>query len=181
MRQVVVKTYPGLPKDVSYVIHPHDGDMPDPGMTALFRRWMFGQATEKGLVSKNIVETKEFHALLRNVMLLEIDRSRPFQYDYIFRIYGSDLAAIHGRDMTGERTSMFPGPEYGLFLDLFDIALTRKSLIYGEHSPPLDVDVENWQSLILPLGKDKVEWILVVSLPSGPRSRKIEQQTVFLE
>ncbi|MDA1309774.1 MAG: hypothetical protein O2985_09230 [Proteobacteria bacterium] len=181
MRQTVVKRYPGLPKEVNYVIQPYDGDMLDARMMALCRRWMYGQASEEGLVSKGIVETEEFYAVLRNVMLLEIERSRPFQYDYIFRIHGADIVTLHGQDMTGKLISAFEGPECALFLDLFDIALTRKSLVYAEHAPPLNIDVEQWQSLVLPLGEDKVEWILVVSLPSGPRLSPQEEQTIYLD
>ena len=181
MRHIVEKNYPGLPNDVRYVVQPTLGDIPDPKLRNLHGRWLFGITDASGLVSKSIIETEEFYTLLRNAMLLEIERSRPFQFDYVFRIHGAEISALYGRDMTGKRISDLQGPEYGLFLDLFDIALTRKSLIYAEHTPPPDVDVETWQSLILPLGEDKVEWILVVSLPSGPRLGDVEQQAVYLD
>jgi hypothetical protein len=181
MRQAIEKKYPGLPDGVQYVIQPHLSDIAEKKLRDLHGRWLFGITDESGLVSKSIIETEEFHGVLRNAMLLEIERSKPFQYDYIFRIYGAEIVELYGEDMTGKRISEFHGPEYGLFIDLFDIALTRKSLIYGEHAPPRGVDVEKWRSLILPLGENKVEWILVVSLPSGPRLSDLKQQTVYLD
>lgn len=181
MRLVIVKNYPGLPDDVRYVVQPNLTDIAETKLKNLHGRWLFGIADETGLVSKSIVETDEFYGVLRNAMLLEIERSKPFQYDYVFRIFGIEIAALYGEDMTGKRISEFRGPEYGLFLDLFDIALTRKSLIYAEHASPRDVDVEKWQSLILPLGENKVEWILVISLPSDPRLDVDGQQTVYLD
>ena len=181
MRQTIETNYPGLPDDVRYVVQPDLSDIPEAKLRKLNGRWLFGMADESGLVSKNIIETQEFYDVLRNAMLLEIERSRPFQFDYIFRIYGAEITALYGEDMTGKRISEFHGPEYGLFLDLFDIALTRKSLIFSEHTPPHDVNAQTWRSLVLPLGEEKVEWILVVSLPSGQRSSGLKQQTVYLD
>lgn len=181
MRQAIEQNYPGLPDDVRYVIQPNLIDIAETKLRNLHGRWLFGIAGQTGLVSKSIIETDEFYCVLRNAMLLEIERSKPFQFDYIFRIYGAEIAALYGEDMTGKRISEFHGPEYGLFLDLFDIALTRKSLIYAEHASRHDVYVEKWHSLVLPLGENKVEWILVVSLPSGPRLSAGDQRTVYLD
>ena len=74
-REVLSKSYPGLPKDVKVVVAPQEADIPDPRLKALFNRWKTNQlVTKHGLVSKDIIEEAEFLPLLRNVMLLEIER-----------------------------------------------------------------------------------------------------------
>lgn len=83
--------------------------------------------------------------------------------------------------MTGKRTSEFPGPVSKLFLDLYEIAIGKRTAIYSEHEPPLNVDVKLWQRLILPLGVNDVEWILAVNLSAGRRSNEDEADGTFTD
>jgi hypothetical protein len=173
-RAVLTKTYPGLPRDVRLIVAPDEQDIPDDRLKALYRRWTLDRSKDNGLVSKDIIEAAEFFPLLRNVMLLEIERPTPFAFDYVYRIYGSDIAERYGQDMTGRRTSDFPSPVAKLFLDLYEMAIDARAPLYSEHSPPLNVDVELWQRLILPLGEDAVDWILTVNIPKGSRKQASE-------
>ena len=176
-REVLSKSYPGLPRDVKVVVAPNEADIPDPRLKALFDRWKTNQlVTKHGLVSKDIVEEAEFLPLLRNVMLLEIERPTPFEFDYVYRIYGVEIAERYSQDMTGKRTSNFPSPVAKLFLDLYEIAIDCRAPLYSEHAPPLNVDVVLWERLILPLGDEAVDWILTVNLPKGSR-KKAEQES----
>jgi hypothetical protein len=153
-RAVLTKTYPGLPRDVRLIVAPDEQDIPDDRLKALYRRWTLDRSKDNGLVSKDIIEAAKFFPLLRNVMLLEIER--------------------YGQDMTGRRTSDFPSPVAKLFLDLYEMAIDARAPLYSEHSPPLNVDVELWQRLILPLGEDAVDWILTVNIPKGSRKQASE-------
>lgn len=172
-REVLSKSYPGLPRDVRIVVAPTEQDIPDPRLQALFHRWEINhRVAENGLVSKDIIEEAEFLPLLRNVMLLEIERPTPFEFDYMYRIYGAEIAERYGQDMTGKRTSDFPSPVAKLFLDLYEMAIDCRAPLYSEHAPPLNVDVELWERLILPLGDHAVDWILTVNLPKGSRKKK---------
>lgn len=173
-REVLRKSYPGLPKEVKVVVAPIEADIPDSRLQALYNRWTASRSAENGLVSRKIIETPEFVPLLRNVMLLEIERPTPFEFDYIYRIYGAEIAERYGQDMTGRRTSDFPSPVAKLFLDLYEMSIECRAPLYSEHAPPLNVDVVLWERLILPLGDDAVDWILAVNLPKG--SRKKAQQ-----
>jgi hypothetical protein len=109
-REVFRKNYPGLPKEVNIVVAPNEGDVPDPRLRALLKRWVQDRSPSTGMVSKDVIEAGEFLPLLRNVMLLEIERPTPFEFDYIYRIYGAEIAHRYGQDMTGKRTSEFPSP-----------------------------------------------------------------------
>lgn len=168
-REVLRKSYPGLPSEVTVVVAPTKADIPDPRLKALHDRWTQEWSADSGLASKNIIEAVEFLPLLRNVMLLEIERPTPFEFDYIYRIYGAEIAERYGQDMMGKRTSDFPKPVAKLFLDLYEMAIDCRAPLYSEHAPPLNVDVALWERLILPLGDDAVDWILTVNLPKGNR------------
>lgn len=170
-REVLRKTYPGLPKEVKVVVAPIESDIPDERLKALFDRWYLNRSATNGLVSRDIIEAPEFMPLLRNVMLLEIERPTPFEFDYVYRIYGAEIAERYGKDMTGKRTSEFPSPVAKLFLDLYEMAIDCGTPLYSEHAPPLNVDVVLWERLILPLGEDAVDWILAVNLPKGSRKK----------
>jgi hypothetical protein len=175
-REVLRKTYPGLPKEVRVVVAPVEADIPDQNLKTLYNRWILNRSAKNGLVSRKIIETAEFVPLLRNIMLLEIERPTPFEFDYIYRIYGAEIAERYGHDMTGKRTSDFPSPVAKLFLDLYEMSIDCRAPLYSEHAPPLNVDVVMWERLILPLGEDAVDWILAVNLPKGSRKKNEEAE-----
>jgi hypothetical protein len=170
-REVLRKSYPGLPKEVKVVVAPVEADIPDERLGALLNRWVMNRSKTNGLVSRSIIETAEFLPLLRNVMLLEIERPTPFEFDYVYRIYGAEIAERYGQDMTGKRTSDLPSPVAKLFLDLYEMSIDCRAPLYSEHAPPLNVDVILWERLVLPLGEEQVDWILTVNLPKGSRKK----------
>lgn len=165
-RNLVYKSYPGLPSPATIIYDPHFNDVPDPRLRHLYERWQEVGAAESGPA---IVDAAETQPLLRNVMLLQIIREGFLELDYLYRIYGPDIAARYGTDMTGRRTSEFPGGVSKMFLELYERAVDSAIAIYSEHAPPPTVNVKMWERLILPLGKDPVKWLLVVNLPKGKR------------
>lgn len=173
-REVLRKNYPGLPAEVKVVVAPKEADIPDSRLKALYNRWMLSRSAKNGLVGRSIIETAEFAPLLRNIMLLEIERPTPFEFDYVYRIYGAEIAERYGQDMTGKRTSDFPSPVAKLFFDLYEMSIDCRAPLYSEHAPPLNIDVVSWERLILPLGDDAVDWILAVNLPKGSRKKAEE-------
>lgn len=170
-REVQCKYYTDLPREVKIVVAPVEADIPDERLRVLFNRWIENRSDTNGLVSCSIIETAEFVPLLRNVMLLGTERPTPFEYDYVNRIYGAEIAEYYGQDMTGKRINDFPSPVAKLVLDLYEISIDCQSPLYGKHAPPLNVDVFLWERLVLPLGDDQVDWILTVNLPKGSRKR----------
>jgi hypothetical protein len=175
-REVLHKSYPGLPKEVHVVVAPNEYDIADIRLRALYKRWNADRSPKSGLVSREIIETREFLPLFRNVMLLEIERPTPFEFDYVYRIYGAEIAERYGKDMAGKRTSEFPSPVAKMFLDLYEMSIDCQAPLYSEHAPPLNVDVMLWERLVLPLGESQIDWILTVNLPKGSR-KKADRET----
>ena len=147
-REVQRKHYPGLPREVKIAVAPVEADIPDERLCALYNRWIKNRSNTNGLVSRSTIETAEFVPLLGNVMLREVERPTPFEYDYIYRIYGAEIAEYWGQDMTGERTNDFPSPVAKLVLSLYEISIDCRAPLYREHAPPLNVDVVLWERLV---------------------------------
>ncbi|MDA0342507.1 MAG: hypothetical protein O3B74_13020, partial [Proteobacteria bacterium] len=169
-REILRRRYPGLPEEVKIVLAPNQADISDERLKALLRGWAPYRSKKTGLADRSIIETAEFAPLLRNVMLLEIERPTPFEFDFVYRIYGDDMEARYGQDMTGKRTSEFPSTVAKMFMDFYELSIDSRAPIYTEHAPPLNVDVMLWERLILPLGEKDVEWIVTVNLPKGSRT-----------
>ncbi len=165
-----------LPKPALIVVDPAPTDVEHAGLQAIIRSWSGRRADGGGFVSKDIIGSDAILPLLKSVMLLEIDRSDPAAPDYVYRIYGQEIAQRYGKDMTGKRTSDFPGGVSAFFMDCYGMAETEAAPIYTEHAPPKPVNVRKWSRLILPLGERRLEWMLVVNVPGAQRRKGLETQ-----
>lgn len=169
-RLVESRSFPGLPEPARIIYEPDVVDLPDPRIRALYTRWMFDRPEGAAGANRDFVDSDEVRPIARNLMLLEPVVKPGSGYDYIYRIYGPDIAQRYGRDMTGKRASDFPAGISMLFMQLYESVMRNAWPIYSQHAPPKAVKVEHWVRLILPLGRDSVEWLLVVNQPVGKRA-----------
>ncbi|NQW09373.1 MAG: hypothetical protein HQ481_05760 [Alphaproteobacteria bacterium] len=169
-RLIEFRPFPGLPEPARIIYEPEETDLVDPRLRSLYTRWTFDRPEGAAGASRDLVDSDEMRPLARNFMLLEPVARSDGSHDYIYRIYGPDIAQHYGRDMTGKRASDFPAGIAMLFMQLYESAMRNAWPIYSRHAPPKTVKVEYWERLILPLGQDHVSWLLVVNLPIGHRA-----------
>ena len=167
-RQVHKKRAAGLPAPAHVIYEPVATDIHDDGLRRLFQRWQEDLAAGIVADAVEILEYPEVAPLMHNLMMLEVIRLPPANYDYRYRVYGADIARRHGQDMTGRLTSELPGNVAGFFAELYETAVERNCVVHDLHTPPMSMNVTKWERLILPLG-DPVKWLLVVSIPKAPR------------
>jgi hypothetical protein len=83
--------------------------------------------------------------------------------DFKYRLYGSQIAATTGRDLTGCKVS----DSFPLFAAwttaLYRHVMEHKQPLLTRHAPRRYVPVEQWERLILPFGDQdgNVAWLLV--------------------
>lgn len=87
---------------------------------------------------------------LGNIVLIDV---LDDGWDGRFRLYGSNVAEVYGRDMTGRRVSEIDGGNYvsQFFRALYRTAWLRREGFFSHHFPPEHVSVESWRRLALPL------------------------------
>lgn len=71
--------------------------------------------------------------------------------DFRYLKYGSEIAIMFGRDMTGHRTSELGGHISDFFIALYTAVVIRKETVLSVHEPPSDVFATTWRRLIIPL------------------------------
>ena len=168
-RRVEQRLYPGLPVPAHILFEPLVMDIDDKRLRRLFRLWRKSRNPASGVAGYDMIESEEITPLLRNAILLEIEFVDFLKKDYVYRLYGPDIAQHYGVDMTGMRVSDFPSAVSTFFSDLYDQIAEHKIPIYSQHAPPENVNVTMWERLMLPLGDDGLKWILVINLPKGKR------------
>ncbi|MCR9220276.1 MAG: PAS domain-containing protein [Alphaproteobacteria bacterium] len=94
------------------------------------------------------IDPLAFRQALGSVLLLEpVDGGR----DYLYRLYGTQVARFFGRDMTGRRLWEFPSPAVTNSLVQYRMVTTNRVALYVEHDAPDSVSVlVRWCRLILP-------------------------------
>lgn len=89
--------------------------------------------------------------------------------DFIYRTFGTEIAAASEFDMTGRKLSMHPASAYivEFAFAVYRAVLVRKAPVLTEHSPPADVSDTIWQRLVLPLAEDSgnVNHLLSCNVP----------------
>jgi hypothetical protein len=70
--------------------------------------------------------------------------------DFKYRLYGSSIAAVTGRDLTGCKVSdSFPA--FAAFTSaVYRNAMRDRRPVLTRHSPPKEIVVSRWERLILP-------------------------------
>ncbi len=162
----------GLPARAHVIYDPVATDIHDSHLRALFERWQRERINGRSIIAKEMMGYREIAPLRRNLMLLDIIPGEGAALDYVYRLYGEDIALHYGRDMTGRRTSELPGAVAEFFADLYEVAIERGIVVHSLHTPPLNVNVTKWERLIFPLGGPKIRTLLVVNIAKGRREEK---------
>lgn len=140
--------------------------LPTAPLAALLRYWQ-GLHDGAALPRTTAIDPTEMRFILGHVMLVDVWDGGE---DFVYRLYGSRIAASCGRDMTGRRTSDFPD-RLGLFFGAtYHAVLLRREPLYTEHRPKdPDGPVGLWQRLILPLAAadGSIVRFLVGNVPAG--------------
>ncbi|WP_341704253.1 PAS domain-containing protein [Ferrovibrio sp.] len=119
--------------------------------------------------SRDDIDPLGLKFILGNLLLIEVgDEPEPrFRY----RLFGSEIARQQGFDMTGKYTDQHPWPDFAarareVYLGV--LQTTRPSLI--RRRGLIGEQVFDHQSLILPLGNDRIDMLLVgvVFSPATP-------------
>jgi len=106
------------------------------------------RAIETGTVPETWIESEEFAALAGWAMVVE---ALPDKADFVYRHYGSEIAATYGADMNGRRVSDIGGHVSVFFRALYLAAMQRREPVKSVHEPPLQVFVRAWRRVIVPL------------------------------
>lgn len=168
-REILSKQTAAMPGPATVIYEPAPDDIDDLHLKRVFQHWRQDVEDGKTPTGKEILDYPELMPVVRNLMLLEVVPVPLAGYDYIYRVYGADILASYGIDMTGRKASDFPSGMFQFFSDLYETAINRRIVIHSLHPPPLTVNVTKWERLIFPLGDPEVKWLLVVNIAKGKR------------
>lgn len=114
------------------------------------------------------IDRAELEPALPVTMLLE-PLANPFEFRY--RLYGSEIAAVSGVEMTGKTTAAIPSPEMRTFFQATYTAAMRSGRpLLSFHRPPAETGIVSWCRLILPCedGSAGIDSLLVGNEPAIP-------------
>ncbi|MEN0002413.1 MAG: hypothetical protein AAF940_16170, partial [Pseudomonadota bacterium] len=122
---------------------------------------------------KGDVDDLDIHPFSPWVMVLE---PVPEQSDFRYLKYGTEIAAMFGRDMTGHCTSEIGGHISDFFVALYAAVIIRKQSVLSVHEPPSGVFATVWRRLIYPLLDEngEVHMIAAVNVPDNELSAGLE-------
>lgn len=169
MREVLSKQTAAMPGPGTVIYEPEPNDIDDVNLKRLYQRWLADLADGKERAGEEILEYPELKPMIGNLMLLEVLPGFLGGFDYLYRIYGTEILKSYGIDMTGKKASDFPSGIFQFFSEIYETAINRKIVIHSLHPPPMTVNVSKWERLIFPLGKSEIKWLLVINLPKGRR------------
>jgi hypothetical protein len=139
--------------------------------------WL-GLARDGDLPPVRAVDPVDMREALGYVLLLDV---QPDGTDFVYRLYGSGVAATGGQDWTGWSVGAM-GARTKTSYDRFYRSVYRASLlarkpIYTEHRAPDFQSARAWQRLVLPLAGPggTVARFLVGNVPVGVRPLTAEQ------
>jgi hypothetical protein len=129
---------------------PGADDLPKPQLKFLLGHW---QALRGGqaLPPRKAIDAVALKPALGFIMLLDaVDDG----WDYVYRLYGSEITPHVVRDYTGMRTSelVMSGHTYitHFYIACYRAARARRRPLYTENTPPPSIAVKTWHRLILP-------------------------------
>lgn len=93
----------------------------------------------------------------------------PDRSDFRYLQYGSEIAKMFGRDLTGQCTSEIGGHISKFFIALYSAVITRKQCVLSVHVPPMGVFATVWRRLIFPVLDElgRVYMIAAVNVPDN--------------
>ena len=89
----------------------------------------------------------------------------PDVNDFLYRMYGTQIARQSGFDLTGRRVSESQSPLNTFFRHLYRDCVARKSLIYSEHTRVLERTDCAWYRLLCPVQADGNTQVVVCNYP----------------
>jgi hypothetical protein len=127
--------------------------VPTPQLSFLLRHWEKLRAAD-GHVAPARIDLADLAPAIDHVMLLDVERVGA---DFHYRFYGRAIAARSGFDMTGRRTSEIPTGRLAsdFFLAVYRAVLARRLPVYTWHQMPVQVTMNTWHRLILPLSDEE--------------------------
>lgn len=144
---------------------PEASDICDQRLVDLLRYWQDLRARSPGgdLPSVPAIDPLPLRFILGWLMIVDpVDGGADFRY----RLYGSAIAEVMGRDLTGCRISD-SFPHFAAWTaQIYRDAMVHRHPMLTRHTPRRYVAVEQWERLILPFaGLDgAVAWFLVGAL-----------------
>ena len=120
------------------------------------------------LPARDTVRPEDLHGTLGDLMLLEADARGT---DFVYRVYGSNIAINAGQDWTGWSVGAMglrTGNGIGLFYRAVYVACAQaRKPIYTAHEAAPYQSPGLWRRLIVPLAgaSGDVAWFLVANLP----------------
>lgn len=148
---------------------PEPHQIPDNPLRFLLEYWQKLKPAA-GIPPASAISPLEMRPALGYILLIDVlDEG----WDGRFRLYGTKVAEMYGRDMTGRLLSEI---DNGNYISLFFRALYRavwlsRRPVYSHHEPPVRVSVRDWRRLVLPLGdaEGRVCRFLVGNVPGDWR------------
>lgn len=131
------------------VWNPEPHAVPTPQLSFLLRYWL-GLQDSAGRVAPDRIDPLQMRPALGHIMLLDVlDGGANYRY----RVYGSEIAQRSGFDMTGKCTSELPTGTLAslFFIAVYQAVLLRSQPVYTWHQMPVDITVNTWHRLVLPL------------------------------
>ncbi len=150
--------------------NPQAADIADPPLRFLLQYWQSLCPASGGIPPANAISPLEMRPALGYILLIEaLDEG----WDGRFRLYGTKVAEMYGRDMTGRLLSEIDGGNYisQFFRALYRAVWFSRQPVFCHHEPPPRVSVRDWRRLLLPLaGPDgNVSRFLVGNVPGDWR------------
>ena len=130
-----------------------------PALRQLYAYWDDKRA-RRAYPAREDIDPLELRFILGCLLLLDVERSPALRFRY--RLFGSEIAQRQGLDMTGKYADEHPWPEFAArtrtvytgVLDTGRPSVIRRRELIGDR-------FFDHQSLVLPLGHDAVDMILV--------------------
>lgn len=105
------------------------------------------------------IEPLELKFILGSLILIDIE-PEPLRFRY--RLFGSEIAQRQGFDMTGKYSEEHPWPEFSARTrEVYTEVMRTEAPALIRRQGVIDEQHFDHQSLVLPLGHDKVDMILV--------------------
>jgi hypothetical protein len=136
-----------------------DIQLDKPALRQLYAYWD-GKRAGRPYPARDDIDPLELKFILGCLLLLDVESGPPQRFRY--RLFGSEIARHQGIDMTGKYTDEHPWQEFaakigGVYSGL--VATARPCVVRRRQM--IDDRYFDHQSLVLPLGRGKVDMILV--------------------
>lgn len=147
---------------------PSPDDIASVRLRSLFQYWS-GLSRGDHFPLTQAIDALEVGPALGIVMLLETTDD-PFEF--LYRLYGSEIAMISKLELTGKTTAAIPSPELrAYFQATYAAAVQTGTPLLCHHRPPSVHGMTCWARLILPCedGAGRIDRLLVGNEPDFPK------------